>query len=226
MIIVIVNSNKKPSDENKQKDSTDSDSTYIDTDEDKIVESLPYDVNGLIENSFKNGGDNYNGDIGNINNGSDYEKNDRNIYDLYIPKKAKNRKNEVNGIILWIHGGSWIGGDLKEVNSLCEFTNQIGYISANVEYTILSNTYKTFNIFRILDEITASIKAIKKELKKRGFNENKLKLAIGGYSAGGHIVLLYSYLIKDIDIIPIQFVVDFVGPIGLDPKYFYMLNPL
>ena len=57
-------------------------------------------------------------------------------------------------------------GDLKQLNSLCEFTNQIGYISANVEYTILSNTYKTFNIFRILDEITASIKAIKKELKK------------------------------------------------------------
>ena len=147
-------------------------------------------------------------------------------YDLYIPKKAVNRTNEINGIILWIHGGSWIAGDSKQVNILCEYTtDQLGYISATVGYTILIDTYKVFSIFKILDEITACIKAIKKELKNKGFNENKLKLAIGGYSAGGHIALLYSYLIKDINIIPIQYVIDFVGPVGLDPKHFYMLGP-
>ena len=57
-------------------------------------------------------------------------------------------------------------GDLKQLNFLCEYTKRIGYISATVGYTILLNTYKTFNIFKILDEITACIKAIKKELKK------------------------------------------------------------
>jgi len=107
---------------------------------------------------------------------------------------------------------------------LCKFTSQLGYISATVGYTILIDYYKVFNIFKILDEITACIKAIKKELKNLGFNEKKLKLAIGGYSAGGHLALLYSYLIKDISIIPIQFVIDIVGPIGLDPKFFYKLK--
>ena len=216
IIIINSNSNEKSQDPDPNPD----------PDIQRSDKNLTYDVNGMIENSFKKGGDNYNEDIGNINNGLDYEKNERNIYDLYIPKNAENRKNEVNGIVLWIHGGSWIGGDLKQVVPLCTFINQLGYISASVGYTILVDYYKVFNIFKILDEITACIKAIKIELKNRGFDVNKLKLAIGGYSAGGHLALLYSYLIKNINIIPIQFVIDFVGPVGLDPKYFYQLKSL
>ena len=214
IIIINSNSNEKSQDPDPNPD----------PDIQRSDKNLTYDVNGMIENSFKKGGDNYNEDIGNINNGLDYEKNDRNIYDLYIPKNAENRKNGINGIVLWIHGGSWISGDLKQVDLLCKFTSQLGYISATVGYTLLINNYKDFSIFKILDEITACIKAIKKELKDLGFDANKLKLAIGGYSAGSHIALLYSYLIKDINIIPIQFVIDFVGPIGLDPKYYYKFN--
>ena len=44
------------------------------------------------------------------------------------------------------------------------------------------------------------------------------------YSAGGHLALLYSYLINNINIIPIQFVINFVGPIGLHEEYFYRLE--
>ena len=72
--------------------------------------NLTYDDNGKIVNTFKKGGDNYNESMGEINDGKDYEKNERNIYDLYIPQYALDRKNEVNGIILWIHGGSWMNG--------------------------------------------------------------------------------------------------------------------
>ena len=49
-------------------------------------------------------------------------------------------------------------------------------------------------------------------------------MAIGGYSAGGHLALLYSYLIKKVDIIPIEFIINYVGPIGLHAKYFYKLK--
>ena len=51
-------------------------------------------------------------------------------------------------------------------------------------------------------------------------------MAIGGYSAGGHLALLYTYLIKNINIIPIQFVINFVGPIGLHEEYFYRIKSL
>ena len=219
MIIIIISKSNKKNEKEKEKEKEE-EKEYIWGKN----ENLTYDVNGKIENSFKKGGDNYNEDIGNLNNGLDYEKNDRNIYDLYFPENAEKIKQDIKGVVLWIHGGSWIEGDLKQVDLLCQFTTGLGYISATVGYTILNESYEVFNIFKILDEVTACIKAIKKELENRGFDVNKLKLAIGGYSAGGHIALLYSYLIKDINIIPIKFVIDFVGPVGLDPKYFYQLK--
>ena len=164
--------------------------------------NLTYDDNGKIVNTFKKGGDNYNESMGEINDGKDYEKNERNIYDLYIPQYALDRKNEVNGIILWIHGGSWMNG---------------------TKDTLLNSPHKDFNIFKMLDEITACIKAIKKDLVKKGFAGDKLKLVIGGYSSGAHLTLLYSYLIKKFEI-PIQFIINYVGPIGLDSKYFNVLT--
>ena len=52
-------------------------------------------------------GVNYNSDLGEINSGNDYEKNERNIYDLYIPYSTEFTKDKHNGIIFFIHGGSW-----------------------------------------------------------------------------------------------------------------------
>ena len=185
--------------------------------------NLTYDDNGKIINTFKKGGDNYNESMGEINDGKDYEKNERNIYDLYIPQYALDRKNEVNGIILWIHGGSWMNGTKDDMDAFCKLYSQQGYISATLSYTLLNSPHKDFNIFKMLDEITACIKAIKKDLVKKGFAGDKLKLVIGGYSSGAHLTLLYSYLIKKFEI-PIQFIINYVGPIGLDSKYFNVLT--
>ena len=183
-----------------------------------------YDVEGIIENSFKQGGDNYNPNIGNLNDGKNYDKNDRNKYHLYIPQYALDRKTQTNGIMLWVHGGYWVAGDLDMMNFLCQLISPQGYITVTMGYSVLNDTQTNSTIFRILDEITACIKAIKKKLVGLRFAEDKLLLGIGGHSAGGHISLLYSYLIKNITIIPIQFVINLAGPIGLHYKYFYKLK--
>ena len=185
--------------------------------------NLTYDNNSKIKNTFKKGGDNYNENVGEIKDGKDYEKNERNIYDLYIPQYALDRKNETNGIILWIHGGAWIEGTKDGMDAFCKLYSQQGYISATLSYTLLNSPHKDFNIFKILDEITACVKAIKNQLINEGFAGDKLKLVIGGYSAGGHLTLLYSYLIKKFEI-PIEFLIDYVGPVGLYPKYFQKLQ--
>ena len=187
--------------------------------------NLNYDADGKIENTFKSGGDNNIEDIGNLNDGNDYEKTERNIYDLYIPDFALKRKNDINGIILFIHGGSWTEGFKDEMTFLCKLYGQQGYITANMEYTLLSLQYENNNIYRIMDEITACIKAIKAKLINLGFDGSQLKLAIGGYSAGAHLTLLYSYLIKNSDI-NIEFIINFVGPVGLYEEYFYTLKDL
>ena len=190
----------------------------------KILNNLAYGNDGKIENSFKIEGYNHIDGVDNINDNKDYKKNEKNMYNLYIPQYAIDRMKDYNGIFLWIHGGAWISGNKESMDIYCKLISEQGYISATLDYTLLKSHFKKFNIFKNIDEITSCIKAIKNKLINLGFNENKLYLAIGGYSAGAHLSLLYSYLNSKIDIIPIKFIVNFVGPIGLYPKYFYKLK--
>ena len=171
-----------------------------------------------IKNSFKIGGANFIEKIGEVNDGKDYEKTDRNIYDLYIPNKDIKKNGH---IILFIHSGGWRFGSKEEMSDFCIVTSSIGYITANIGYTLLSQEYKKYNpnIFRILDEITACIENIKIILGKEGFNTDKLEIAIIGASAGAHLTLLYTYLMKNSPI-PIKFNINFAGPVTLEPEYF------
>ena len=56
------------------------------------LSNLSYFKNDAIINSFKKDGDNYNEDIGEINDGKDYPKNERNNYTLYIPYSSTFKK--------------------------------------------------------------------------------------------------------------------------------------
>ena len=47
-------------------------------------------------NSFKKGSINFKEEIGNINNGNDYQKSELNYYDIYIPYSSLKRKNKFN----------------------------------------------------------------------------------------------------------------------------------
>ena len=67
------------------------------------IEDISYVNNGKIENTYKLNGINYNAEIGNINEGKDYDANKFNIYNLYIPKLALNKKDNNNGIFLFFH---------------------------------------------------------------------------------------------------------------------------
>ena len=193
------------------------------------ISNIEYAKNGKIENSFKKGGANYKDEIGEINGGKDYEKNERNIYDLYIPYSTEFTKNKHNGIILFIHGGSWTSGDKGDMEYLTRRYAKYGYITATLSYTLLLENYTDSNIFKMLDEITACIQSIKDELISRNFDADKLELALGGTSSGAHVALLYTYSMKNSPI-PIKFAIDIVGPVSLEPKCWYKLidfnNPL
>ncbi len=189
----------------------------------RIIE-IPYYSNNKIVNSFKINGENYDEVIGNINNGKDYSKTDRNYYNIYIPYSSLKNKEKANGIILFIHGGWWKMGNKEDISLYCSRYAKLGYITATMGYTLLNENYKKkSNIFRIIDEITACIHNIKEYLKNLGFNVDKLELAIGGYSAGGHLTLLYGYKIKNSPI-PIKFLINIVGPITLEPEYWYKVT--
>ena len=189
--------------------------------------NISYANNSKIENTFKTNGKNHNDSIGIINNDTDYESyNDRNIYDLYIPQYAIENKENYNGIILWIHGGAWVQGEKESMNPIIAMTMENGFIIANMGYTLLGEKYKNSNIFRVLDEVSACVQSIVDKLTSEfGFREDRLGIALGGGSAGAHIALLYSYLMKKNSIpIPIKFIINTVGPIGLNTKYFSRLT--
>lgn len=189
------------------------------------LSNLSYAKNNIIENSFKNVEQ-----LKTINNGKDYQANERNIYDLYIPYIATKRKDKNNRIILFIHGGAWVGGNKEQFDIFCRTYASQGFITATISYTLLIGIYKEYNIYRIIDEITAAIQSIKEKLIKEKFDGEKLELAIGGGSAGGHLSLLYAYAYANNSPIPIKFVINLCGPISLEKEHFLKLkdynNPL
>ena len=118
---------------------------------------LPYFKNNIINNSFKINGDNYNKEIGDVYNGRDYTKNDRNYYNLYIPYSSLKNKNKYNRIILCIPGGGWKHGDKENIDFFTIRYAKFGYITASMNYTLLRSKYEGYSIFRIMDEITVCI---------------------------------------------------------------------
>jgi acetyl esterase/lipase len=185
--------------------------------------NLPYYKNNKIINSFKKGGINYNEEIGDINKGKDYEKNERNFYDLYIPYSCLKNKNKFNGIFLFIHGGAWHHGKKEYASFLTLRYAKYGYITAQMNHTYLNEKNKDCSIFKIIDEITACIESIKSKLKSFGFDENKLEIALGGMSSGAHLSLLYGYSIKNKPL-PLRFLINYCGPLSLEIQFWYKLG--
>lgn len=184
---------------------------------------LSYAENKIIKNSFGKNGKNFIEEVGDVNNGLNYESNERNVYDLYIPLSAKENKHNYNRIILFIHGGAWVGGEKYQMNMFCLTYGSLGFITASMGYTLLVEKYKDYNMFRIMDEITAAIKAIKAKLVDLGFDGEKLEMAISGFSAGGHLCLIYPYAFRNDSVIPIKFIINLSGPVTLDGDYFIKL---
>ena len=182
------------------------------------LENLAY-ADDIINNTFKYGGINYNEEIGIINGGKDYTKNENNIYTLYIPYESLDKTDKYNGVFLFIHGE----GEKKEnMEHLCRRYAKMGYITATMDYNEAIPNSNTSNAFRIMDEITYCITHIRKILTEEyEFNGNKLELAIGGFSIGAQFTLLYGYSMRNCSPIPIKFLIDTVGYLDPDPNYWY-----
>lgn len=136
-----------------------------------------------------------------------YGEGDRNKYDLYIPADAS-KEDEV-GVILFIHGGSWTSGSKEDMALDCKRYAKAGYITASMNYTYAGGSEEN-TVYKMLDEIQSCVAAVKEELTGKGYNVTKM--AISGYSAGGHLAALYAYSRADVSALPVVLLVDFVGP--------------
>ncbi len=143
----------------------------------------------------------------------EYGFQERNKMDIYVPENANQR--EYNGAILYIHGGSWTSGNKEDMNENCIKLAEKGYITATMNYTLVSETGNA-NAFTMLDEVDLAIKRLKHFSDEK--NLNITKLATSGYSAGGHISALYAYTRPQDSAIELVFTANQVGPSDFHPE--------
>ena len=230
---IAVHNEYNPAPEDEEEQEHDPNATYVQNikareNQEKVpnaylFKSIPYGVNGLVTNTYKEGGVNEN--EFNVNGGQDYKSTkSNNNYDLYVPKAEL--KDSKHVVILFIHGGAWVSGFKADVEPFVyDFVNK-DYITANIKYTLLKRTMddNTLSFFRNLDEIDACITNIKValhelfEAKGVQLADDQLKLVIGGASSGAHLAMLYAYSRGSKAALVPQLVVDAVGPTDLKPE--------
>ncbi len=140
------------------------------------------------------------------------EKNERQKYDLVIPKSAKGKL----GLVLCIHGGGWVEGRKESyTKNFFQFSEKKGVAAASINYRYVS---ESVNYGDLLDDITAALKAIKAKGAEYGVEFDKVIFT--GISAGGHLSLLYAYTRKDTAPIKPVAVVELCGPTDLENPFF------
>ena len=133
----------------------------------------------------------------------------RDLVSVYVPKSACDR--EENGCVLILHGGSWNGGEKEDMAPFCKKIAMHGYIAAPMSYSLCDKTEITdVTVFTMLDEITQCIRGIQQFSDEKGLHITKM--ALSGYSAGGHLSMLYSYARPQDAAIPLVFIANRVGP--------------
>ena len=154
--------------------------------------------------------------VGIIYKNLNYENNNENKYDLYIPTNLD--KNKQQYLILFIHGGSFNSGSKEDGDAWCKFYASKGYITATVDYT-LQNQGLEASINLMNKEIENSIKAMKEQLEKMGYNV--VGMASSGVSAGGTLAMNLAY--NNNSAIPVKFVFQLAGPTYFSPDDWKLL---
>lgn len=133
--------------------------------------------------------------------------------DLYLPE----RDDKNVGLIVYIHGGAWQGGDKSSDTETAKgVTRDFGYATASLNYRMLGEkaTY-----VEMLEDIQSALAFIKQKAGESGYTITSCGLI--GYSAGAHLSMLYAYKNRNVSPIPIAYVASLAGPTDLtDPNFF------
>jgi acetyl esterase/lipase len=134
-----------------------------------------------------------------------------NTYDLFIPAGLDLTQSQP--LMLFLHGGGWISGDKASYDEeALQYTNQ-GYITASMNYSFIDGAGT--DIEAMLQEISACMQAIIIQAKEYGIDINET--ALSGYSAGGHLSLLYASKYAQNSPLPIRFVFVKCAPVDMRP---------
>lgn len=132
------------------------------------------------------------------------------LMDVFVPAGA----DKPLPLIVWIHGGGWIGGDKSYCPAL-KFSKQ--YVVASIDYRLAQEAMFPAQI----EDCKAAIRFLRANAKKYSIDPDRV--GVWGSSAGGHLVALLgtSGGVKELEgkvgecldqSSRVQAVVDFCGP--------------
>lgn len=115
-----------------------------------------------------------------------YAEHPDNTFDVYLPAK---RNGNTRTVIL-LHGGFWLEGDKSDMTEYAEFLRDQGFACVTMNYRLTNTPENNFHpaqvndVGKVIDYVTT--KAI-------DWHVSPGRFGLLGYSAGGHIALLYTY---------------------------------
>ena len=153
------------------------------------------------------------------------EERKREKLDLFIPENLDTTRE--NGVIVAIHGGSWVSGNKEDMHRVCATYTNAGYITAAINHTYIGRSFtdgEPSTFLTIKEEIRAAFEKIKQISDERGLNITKA--ATTGYSAGCHLALYYAYTYGNDENTPIPVVLasGLVGPLDFHEEHWEETN--
>ncbi len=132
--------------------------------------------------------------------------------DFYSIKTASKKP-----CVIVIHGGSWSGGDDKQLPELNSYLAKRGYKVVSINYRLAPQYQNP----KPVEDVKSAIRYLKINAEKLQVDTNNFVLL--GRSAGAQIALLAAYILQDKSI---KGVVDFYGPADMIFGYSLPANPL
>lgn len=152
-----------------------------------------------------------------------YGEDERHLLDLYLPAENCGTKNLC--LVLYIHGGAWIGGDKSAYSPAAKSLTQKflgkGLAAATIGYRYLS---EKVNMRNIIDDVQAAVECIKRVAEEKGFNFTKMMLT--GHSAGAHLALIYAYSRAHCSAIEPALVAAYAAPTDFNDTNYFNENEL
>ena len=139
--------------------------------------------------------------------------------DIFLPA---NRSQADTRVVLIIHGGGWMAGDKKDMESyIPKLQSQLkDYAVVNMNYRLASISPIRYMLPTQSDDIRSLMNYVQSNADEFGV---KPEFVVLGYSAGGHLAMLYAYR-YDTDK-RVKAVVNIAGPCNLDDSAYHS-NPI
>ncbi len=138
-----------------------------------------------------------------------YGPHQRNKLDIFLPE----HRDSTTTTVVLVHGGAWVAGDKGggELRDIRNILLESGYAVASINYR-----YACEDFMKQMEDIAGALDLLRNNAEDWRINDSRF--ALMGFSAGGHLALLYTHAFDTADVV--KTVVSVVGPTDLTDSLF------